>query len=137
MHKLDLVVRDSETYVGGIVHNSNYFNYLEHARNTCLREIGIDFIQMATERGIKFTQVQSEQKYKLPLKANDAFYVTTIVERSSSIQFNFIQNIYKSAGDVLSLEARTIGVLINEKGVPIRPPKDILESLEQIGVTPL
>ena len=49
MHKLIISVRDNETYVGGIVHNSHYFNYLECARNTALRENGIDFFLLASE----------------------------------------------------------------------------------------
>lgn len=135
MHKLELTVRDNEVYLGGIVHNSQYFNYLEHARNTCLRENGIDFLELATNRGIKFTQVSSEQKYKAPLMANDRFFVTTEISKASSIQFLFKQCIYKLPEEKLCLEANTIGVLTNENGYPIRVPKDIDESLSKMGVS--
>ena len=134
MHKLIISVRDNETYVGGIVHNSHYFNYLESARNTALRENGIDFFLLASERGIKFAQVQAEQKYKIPLKANDRFYVTTQILRESSIQFRFIQEIYRLPDKKICFEASTIGVLVNEKGIPIRPPADILNLLSNMGV---
>ena len=134
MHKLIISVRDNETYVGGIVHNSHYFNYLECARNTALRENGIDFFLLASERGIKFAQVQAEQKYKIPLKANDRFYVTTKILRESSIQFRFVQDIYRLPDEKICLEASTIGVLVNEKGIPIRPPSDILNLLSNMGV---
>ena len=134
MHRIEMTVRDSETYVGGIVHNSNYFNYLEHGRNAMLREAGIDFFQLASEQGIKFTQTQSEQFYKYPLKANDTFYVITVMEKASAIQYRFVQEIRRQEGDQICLEASTLGVLTNEKGQPIRPPKEVLERLALMGV---
>jgi len=128
-----MAVRDNEIYQGGVVHNANYFNYLEHGRNSMLREMGIDFFVLASERGIKFTQTQSEQRYKYPLKANDRFYVTTVMEKASAIQYRFVQEI-RRADDQLCLEASTLGVLTNEKGQPMRPPADILVILSQMGV---
>ena len=135
MHRLELIVRDNEIYIGGIVHNSVYFNYLEHARNTYLRENGIDFLELATQRGIKFTQVSSEQKYKYPLKANDRFVVTTEIEKASAIQFLFKQQIIKLPEEKLSVEANTTGVLTNENGYPIRVPEDIEAMMIKMGVT--
>ncbi len=134
MHRIELIVRDNEVYVGGVVHNSVYFNYLEHARNSYLRENNIDFTELATRRGIKFTQVSSEQRYKFPLASNDRFYVTTEIEKATSIQFLFRQTIIKLPDEKLVLEANTIGVLTNENGYPIRVPGDIEVIMEQMGV---
>ena len=134
MHRIELIVRDNEVYVGGVVHNSVYFNYLEHARNSYLRENNIDFMELATTKGIKFTQVSSEQMYRFPLVANDRFYVTTEIEKATSIQFLFKQKIFILPDEKLSLEASTIGVLTNEGGYPIRVPKDIEAILEKMGV---
>ncbi len=134
MHKVDFVVRDHEVYTSGVVHNSIYLCYLEHARNTYLRENGIDFADLSRESNIKFTQVSSKQKYIYPLKANDNFYVTTSIIRISPIQFQFIQKIYLDHNDKLCIEAETIGVLINGKGYPIKAPEVVTSKLEKMGV---
>ncbi|MBU2514651.1 acyl-CoA thioesterase [bacterium] len=134
MHRIELIVRDSEVYVGGIVHNSVYFNYLEHARNSYLRENKIDFMELATKRGVKFAQVSSEQQYKYPLMANDRFYITTKIEKATSIQFLFKQKIIRLPDEKLILAANTIGVLTNENGYPIRVPKDIEAILTEMGI---
>jgi len=134
VHRIELIVRDSEVYVGGIVHNSVYFNYLEHARNSYLRENKIDFMELATKRGVKFAQVSSEQQYKYPLMANDRFYITTKIEKATSIQFLFKQKIIRLPDEKLILAANTIGVLTNENGYPIRVPKDIEAILTEMGI---
>ncbi|MCP4501479.1 MAG: acyl-CoA thioesterase [Deltaproteobacteria bacterium] len=131
MHREDFKVRDSEIYMGGVVHNAQYLNYLEHARNTHLRENGIDFFDLVTT-GIKFAQVSSQQEYKYPLQAKDDFYVTTKVFQKSPIQFLFEQHIYLEKEDRLVMNATTVGVLINGKGQPIRPPQDLLPKLEAL-----
>ncbi len=134
MHKVNFVVRDNEVYATGVVHNSIYLNYLEHARNTYLRENGIDFAALLNEKNIRFTQVRSSQKFMFPLKANDSFYVTTLIQKLSPVQFQFDQNIYLDDKDRLCLKAETVGVLISGKGYPIKVPQFIVSKLEGMGV---
>lgn len=44
---LEMDVRDYECDIQGIVNNAVYQNYLEHARHEYLKEVGIDFAELA------------------------------------------------------------------------------------------
>ena len=59
-------VRDYECDMQGIVNNSVYQNYLEHARHLFLRSKGIDFVEV-TEKGIYFIVTRIEIDYKFPV----------------------------------------------------------------------
>jgi len=41
--ELEFIVRDYECDMEGIVNNSVYLNYLEHARHEFIKSIGLDF----------------------------------------------------------------------------------------------
>jgi acyl-CoA thioester hydrolase len=56
-------VRDYELDMQGIVNNSVYFNYLEHARHEYLITKGVDVAALAKE-GINLVLVRSEIDYK-------------------------------------------------------------------------
>ena len=43
LFKIDFLVRDYECDLQGIVNNSVYQNYLEHARHQFLKTVGLDF----------------------------------------------------------------------------------------------
>ena len=49
--RLEFQVRDYECDMQGVVNNSVYQNYLEHARHEFLKMLGIDFAEM-TRRGV-------------------------------------------------------------------------------------
>ena len=63
---LDFKVRDYECDMQGIVNNSVYQNYLEHARHEYLLAKGIDFAELARQK-INLVVLRAELDYKLPL----------------------------------------------------------------------
>jgi acyl-CoA thioester hydrolase len=120
MFKLDFKVRDYECDIQGIVNNSVYQNYLEHARHEYLLEHGINFADLAAQ-GINLVVLRAELDYKWPLKSGDEFYVDVIVEQSSRVRFDFVQNIYRTLDHKLCLSARITGTSLNERGRPFVP----------------
>jgi acyl-CoA thioester hydrolase len=86
-------VRDYECDMQGIVNNSVYQNYLEHARHEYLRSIGIDF-KMYAEKRINLVVIRIELDYKHPLTSGDKFLVTVDIKKESRIKFAFFQDIY-------------------------------------------
>ncbi len=99
MFSVEFKVRDYELDMQGIVNNSVYFNYLEHARHEFLLARGIDFVAM-TEAGIHLVVVRSEIDYKRSLVRGDELRVEVAVERLSKVQFGFRQNGVRAPGDV-------------------------------------
>lgn len=117
---LTMWVRDYECDMQGIVNNSVYQNYLEHARHVYLKEIGVDFAEYA-KQGINLVVVRAEIDYKSPLASGDQFTVTVQMVRESRIKFAFVQEIHRESDNQLIIQARIIGTAINSKGRPELP----------------
>lgn len=114
---IEMKVRDYELDMQGIVNNSVYFNYLEHARHEFLLAQGIDFAAL-TEQGIHLVVVRSEIDYRRSLKSGDLFRVEVSVERLSKIKFGFRQRVVRLSDETVCVEALVTGTALNEKGRP-------------------
>lgn len=117
MFTLEMKVRDYECDIQGVVNNSVYQNYLEHSRHEFLIANDVDFVELANQ-GIHLMVVRAELDYKDSLKPGDEFHISVELEKESRIKYAFVQNIYRSADNKLMLQARTLGVALNEKGRP-------------------
>ncbi|MCK8103146.1 acyl-CoA thioesterase [Pseudoalteromonas sp. 2CM36K] len=120
--KVDFKVRDYECDLQGIVNNSVYFNYLEHARHEFLYAQGVDFAQLAKDK-INLVVLRSEMDYKQSLKPADEFYVVVEPVRISRLKFAFKQTIIRKLDEKVMLNALVIGTSVNEKGRPFLPPQ--------------
>lgn len=127
---LDFKVRDYECDMQGIVNNSVYQNYLEHARHEYLLDRGIDFAELARQK-INLVVLRAELDYKLPLVSGDEFYVDVRVEQQSRVRFDFVQNIYRKRDNKLMLAAKITGTSLNERGRPFVP--EVIEQLFAAG----
>ena len=113
-------VRDYECDMQGIVNNSVYQNYLEHARHLFLRSKGIDFAE-ATERGIYFILTRIEIDYKFPLRGGNRFQVDLQMERVTRVRFAFIQEITCLDNEKLCIKAKVFAAAMDPMGKPIYP----------------
>jgi len=120
MFILTMRVRDYECDIQGVVNNSVYQNYLEHARHEFLLANNVNFAQI-TAQGINLVVTRAELDYKASLKPQDDFYITVECIRESRLKFAFIQHIYRSVDDKLVMQAKVIGTGVNAKGRPEIP----------------
>ncbi|WP_455382039.1 acyl-CoA thioesterase [Salinispira pacifica] len=128
---IEMAVRDYECDMQGIVNNSVYQNYLEHARHEFLKEIGIDFKEY-TARGINLVVIRAELDYRFPLSSGDRFRVGVNLVRESRFKFAFLQDIYRVPDDRLIVEGRIVGTALNQKNRP-ELPDDLLAAIERTG----
>ncbi|MCF6217314.1 MAG: acyl-CoA thioesterase [Gammaproteobacteria bacterium] len=119
-YKLILKVRDYECDIQGIVNNSVYMNYLEHARHEFLLERGINFSELANNN-INLVVIRAELDYKLPLLSGDQFWVGINLVKSSRVRFDFLQDIYRTSDNKLILKAKITGTSLNDRGRPYLP----------------
>lgn len=118
--RLNLKVRDYECDIQGVVNNSVYQQYLEHARHEFLLEKGINFLELA-KNNINLVVVRVELDYKFPLKSGDTFWIGTSVQQVSKVRFNFMQDIYRADDNRLILQGSIMGTALNERGRPCVP----------------
>ncbi len=115
----EMMVRDYECDLQGIVNNAVYQNYLEHARHEFLQSVGIDFAQLCAD-GIDAVVTRIEIDYKFPLRPRDEFIVKVGMHKQGRLRFVFDQAIYRKSDEKLIIEAQVIGVLTRD-GRPIAP----------------
>ncbi|PYF84826.1 MULTISPECIES: thioesterase family protein [Marinomonas] len=111
-------VRDYECDMQGIVNNSVYQNYLEHARHQYIKTRGLDFAEI-TKRGIHLVLIKAELEYKRSLQSGDAFYIETSVERISKLKLAFIQTVHRTEDHQLMLSARMTVTSTTKEGRPV------------------
>ena len=117
-YELEFSVRDYECDLQGIVNNSVYQNYYEHARHQFLLGKNIDFARLHTE-GIDLIVSRVEIDYKYSLRSGDIFKVTVTTRKEGHLRLIFEQDIYKLPENRLVSHAKVTGVGLNH-GRPIK-----------------
>ena len=123
---MDFQVRDYECDLQGLVNNAVYQNYLEHARHEYLKQVGLNFADLAA-RKVHLVVVRAELEYRSPLRSGDQFWVGLNFARTSKLRFLFEQDIYLHPEDRVVLNAKITGTALNERGRPKLPAE--LESV--------
>ncbi len=126
--ELELSVRDYELDTQGVVNNSVYQNYIEHARHEFLKHIGLNFNDLH-EQGTDAVVHKIEMEYKRPLTGDDEFVVRTRAEQDGNVRFVFIQDIYRKSDDQLVFKGKVTAVFMSN-GRPIRPPEQVVNALK-------
>jgi acyl-CoA thioester hydrolase len=127
---IDFQVRDYELDLQGIVNNSNYQQYLEHARHEYLFGKKIDFAKLHSE-GIDLIVTRVEMDYKTPLQSRDEFYITVEPKRDGMLKIVFEQNIYRKADNKPVVLAKVTGICL-KNGRPVKPESVI--DLAELGI---
>lgn len=118
--QIELAVRDYECDMQGVVNNSVYQNYLEHARHEYLKSKGLDFAQLTAE-GIIVVVVRAELDYLRSLRSGDRFHVSVSTYRASRLRLGFRQEITHSVSGQVLVRANILTTAVNERGRPWLP----------------
>lgn len=116
---IELDVRDYELDVQGIVNNSVYQNYLEHARHEFLHHHGIDFVDFA-QNNIMLVVKTIEMNFKNSLVSRDKFKIEVSAEKEGNLKVVFHQDIIRLSDNKAILSAKVTGVAI-KNGRPVAP----------------
>lgn len=127
--ELPMTVRDYELDTQGVVNNSVYQNYLEHARHQFLKKLGLNFNNLH-KNGVDAVVHKIELEYKKPLMGDHSFVVRSAIRQKGNVRYIFEQDIYRQPDDILILKGVVTTVFMNE-GRPIRPPDEVVEALEK------
>lgn len=112
-YKLEMKVRDYECDFQGVVHNSNYQRYLEHARHEFLEAHGYCMSKLH-DAGVDPMVSKITIEYKWPLRGSERFVVCVNMLREGA-KIVFLQDIYHAETDKLVVKAR-VEVVCLENG---------------------
>jgi acyl-CoA thioester hydrolase len=118
VYSLPYEVRDYELDLQGIVNNSVYLNYFEHARHSYLRSLGIDFAELHA-RGLDAVVHRIEIDYLNSLLPGEKFVVHLYVEMKGRLRIVFVQEAVKESG-IAAARAR-VETVITKNGRPLPP----------------
>ncbi|NBC26497.1 MAG: YbgC/FadM family acyl-CoA thioesterase [Bacteroidetes bacterium] len=127
--EIEMDVRDYELDTQGLVNNSVYQQYLEHARHQLLKKLGLNFNEMHNN-GVDAVVHKAELVYKKPLMGDDSFVVRSSIRQSGNVRFLFDQDIYRRPDETLMLTGVVTTVFMSG-GRPIRPPEEVVEALKK------
>lgn len=128
-YSAEFSVRDYELDTQGVVNNSTYQNYLEHARHKFLKHIGLNFNQLH-DNGTDAIVHKVELEYKSALRGDERFIVHTTAEQQGNVRFIFYQNIYRLPEQELILKGKVTTAFMNN-GSAIRPPKEVTDAIQK------
>ena len=112
--EIEFQVRDYECDMAGIVNNSVYLNYLEHARHEFIKTIGLNFKEML-DAGIFTVVARADLSYKTPLRSGDSFVIKIRIEHSG-VKYVFYQDVFRLPDNKLCLKGEiTTTSVINGK----------------------
>lgn len=125
-----MAVRDYELDTQGVVNNSVYQNYLEHARHEYLKHIGVNFNEFHRQ-GLDAVVHKVEMTYKRPLMGDDDFVIRMSARPKGNVRFIFEQDIYRLPDNELMLTGVVTAVFMTD-GKPVRPPEELQHAMEQL-----
>lgn len=128
--ELEFMVRDYEIDLQGIVNNSNYQHYLEHARHEFLFDRNVDFAKLH-EEATDLVVTRIEMDFKSPLKSRDSFVVTVKALKEGNLKMVFEQSIIRLPDRKVVVNARVTGVCL-KNGRPVKPEDAI--DLSALGI---
>ena len=130
-------VRDSELDLQGIVNNSNYFVYFEHARHKALKSLGLDFKEFH-DSGSDMVVSKVTIKFKFSLQSGDSYKVTSEFIVKSPVRilvkqkiFNINHKLNNVLNSNLTTEAEFIITGVNNKTGKIEIPDLLLDKINK------
>ena len=108
--QLEMMVRDYECDIQGIMNNANYLHFMEHTRHQFLLTEGVSFIDLH-HRGIDCVVARITVSFKTPLKSDDRF-ISCLNIRKDGVKYVFEQDIYRAEDQKLCIRATVDTVCI-------------------------
>ncbi len=112
LFKLADKVRDYECDLQGVVNNSNYQHYMEHARHEFLESVGENFSAMH-DQGIDGFVSRVDIRFRHSLRSGDR-YISCLNVARKGVKLVFEQDIYRASDGVLAAQGIVESVIVKD-----------------------
>jgi acyl-CoA thioester hydrolase len=113
-----------DTDAGGVVYYANYLKFMERARTEWLRALGVDQLQLRSERQLQFAVVSVSVDFLRPAILNDEVLVTAELDALGGATISFKQAIWRGEVKLIDANAR-VACLDSGTLKPRAIPKDL------------
>ncbi|MBT5855235.1 acyl-CoA thioesterase [bacterium] len=120
----------AETDQAGVVHHSNYINYLEAGRIEYLNTIGYPYHAMQADK-VGLAPVDIQIQYKSPLRLEDQYIVTTAPIKFTHASLTMKQTVTKQDGTLCTEAIIKLACLDESVFKPIHLPNELLEKVHE------
>jgi acyl-CoA thioester hydrolase len=127
VNTLNIRIYYEDTDCGDVVYYANYLRYMERGRTELLRDAGIE-LSSYHEKGLVFTVVEANVKYKRPAHYNDSLKVVTTVKETGSATMTFHSDIFRGETLLVSGDVK-IACVKMASGMPGRMPAEMVSAL--------
>ncbi len=128
---LNLRVRYGETDQMGVVHHSQYINFMECGRTHFMRELGVPYASLEA-RGYWLVIVDIVAKLKAPARYDEELTITTGVRNLRHTSLTFDYEIIRTEDRQLCATGETrLGCLAGATRRPTAMPEDLAEMMRQ------
>jgi len=139
VHLLPVRVYFEDTDSANMVYHANYLRFMERARTEILRACGVS-LSAAMERpgpdAMRYAVSHCEIDYLAQAKLDDLLEVRTIARGVGAAYLDVSQDIWR--GDTPITRGKIRVVCLNDKGMPRRQPRDLIDRLQaMLPVTPV
>ncbi|HKK81974.1 MAG TPA: thioesterase family protein [Prolixibacteraceae bacterium] len=123
-------VRYSDTDQMGFMHHSNYARYYEDARTALFRKLKMPYSEVEKE-GLLMPVFKMDAHFKQPLRYEEAFTVTTWLEKMPASTITFHYEIANEKKEVVHTAKVVLAFLSSKTGKAFRPPRKLLNVLSE------
>lgn len=109
---IEMKVRDYECDLQGVVNNSNYQKYMEHARHEFLEALGDNFSKMH-EEGYDAMVARVEIAFKQSLRSGDRFWVGLTCKKEGP-RFVFEQDVIRMEDHKVAATGKVHAVVVKD-----------------------
>jgi acyl-CoA thioester hydrolase len=128
VHRFPVRVYFEDTDFSTNVYHAAYLKFFERARTEYLRAHRIHHAEMAKD-GLAFAVREITVSYDRAAHIDDLLDVETRMVEATGARFVLEQ--VMTRGDAVITRARVVAVLMNDKGRPVRLPKELLALLSR------
>lgn len=121
MHRYSVRAGYGDTDQSGIIHHGVYLRWLEEARTSWLRELGMDFRELEQDQRVGFAVARADLRYKRPALFDDELTIEVRIGKMRGATLRFDYRILR-AEELLTTAEVTLACIDLDRMRPIRMP---------------